>query len=135
MAHKTAFFEKAVLNVLRATNITAPATIYVMLFTTAPTDAYISGTPTGTEASYTGYARVSCAFAAPSGTPSQVANSADVLFGTKTDAGSVTIVAFGLCDAVSGSTNMFYWNTITNKTINQNDQPKIAAGSLTVSED
>jgi hypothetical protein len=135
MANKTNYLEGKLLDhVLRNTAFTSPTTVYVALFTTAPTDAYTSGVPTGTECSYAGYARKPATFGAASGTPRQVAISADVLFDAKTDAGSVSVLAFGLFDALTTG-NLLYWNTITSTAVAQNQQPKFASGNLTVSED
>jgi hypothetical protein len=129
-AGKTTTQEAAVLNVLRATNITAPATAYVGLFTAAPTDA--GG---GTEVSGNAYARQACGFSAPTGTtPSTITNAADILFPVNTPAGWGTIVAFGIFSALTAGT-LLYWNTLTNKTFAANDQAVFRAGALTVTED
>jgi hypothetical protein len=136
MAHKTAVLEKEIINrYLRNTTALSPvATVYVALFTAAPTDAYTSGSPDGTECSFSGYARQSITFGAPSGSPSASTNSADVLFPAKADAGSINIVAFGIFDALTNG-NLLYWNTITTTALAQNQQAKFAAGNVSISED
>ena len=82
------FLELEILDhVFRNSAYTAPSTIYVALFTSAPNDA--GG---GTEVSGNGYARQSMAFSAASS--GSIANSGSVEFPTATgDQG--TIVAMG----------------------------------------
>lgn len=132
MAGKTDYLENKILDhVLRNTAYTSPTTVYAALFTAAPTDAYTSGSPDGTEVSGGSYGRVAITFsAAASGATS---NSGDVTFTTAT-ANWGTIVAFGIFDA-STAGNLLYWNTITNKTVNSGDTAKFTAGDLDVSED
>jgi hypothetical protein len=62
---------------LRNTSYTSPATVYVSLYTTDPTDA-----DSGTEVSGGSYARTAVTFGAPSNGVST--NSADVTFPTAT---------------------------------------------------
>jgi len=62
MAEFSNYLENAFINAaLRATNFTAPTTVYVSLYTSDPTDA-----DSGTEVSGGSYARTSAAFDAPS---------------------------------------------------------------------
>jgi hypothetical protein len=131
MAGFSDYYESKVLDhMLRGTSFTPPATVYVGLFTTAPTDA--GG---GTEVSGGGYARQSVTFGAPSGTnPTQITNSADVTFPVATAAWG-TVVAFGLFDA-STAGNLLAWDNLTaSKQIDTNDQAKFAAGDLKVTLD
>lgn len=53
------FCDKLLNHVFRTTSYAQPGLLYVGLFTAAPTDAYTSGAPTGTECSGNGYARKS----------------------------------------------------------------------------
>jgi hypothetical protein len=129
MAGKTNVHETTVLNILRATNVTAPVNVYVALYTANPTDA--GG---GTEVTGNGYARQLCGFAAPSGTPRVTSNAADILFPVQTPAGYGTVTGCAIMDAVTAG-NMLYWADITDKTFAANDQAKFAAGALTVTED
>lgn len=78
---------------------TSPTTVYAGLLT-AVTDAEAG---TVTEASYAGYARVAITFGATGAALGgrQITNSSAVTFAAKTDAGTVTIVAVGIFDAVS----------------------------------
>ncbi len=123
------YYEDVIINhLLRAQAFTPPATIYVGLFTAAPTDA--GG---GTAVSGGGYARQAVTFSAPT-TPGQTSNSADVVFPTAT-ADWGTIVAFALFDAATAG-NMLAWGTLTtNKTILSGDQAKFAAGNLQITVD
>jgi hypothetical protein len=131
MAGFSDYYESKVLDhMLRGTAFTPPSTVYVALFTAAPTDA--GG---GTEVSGGGYARQSVAFGAPSGTaPTQIANSADVTFPVAT-ASWGTVVAFGLFDAATAG-NLLAWDNLTaSKAIDVNDQAKFATGDLKVTLD
>ena len=129
MAGKTTAHEASVLNVLRATTLTAPANVYVALFTAAPSDA--GG---GTEVATGAYARQLCGFAAPAGTPRSVANAADILYPVATAAyGPVT--HFAIMDALTVGT-MLYWAALAaSKSFAINDQAVFRAGQLTVTED
>jgi hypothetical protein len=129
MAGKTTTHEAAVLNVLRATTLTAPANVYVALFSANPTDA--GG---GTEISGNGYARQLCGFGAPAGTPRQIANAADILFPVQTPAAYATVTGIAIMDALTAG-NMLYWADIVDKTFNIGDQAKFAAAALVVQED
>lgn len=128
---KTDYLENALLNhVLRNVSYTSPATVYVGLFTAAPTDA--GG---GTEVSGNGYARKAVTFGAPS-TPGTVSNSAEVTFDTATPSGWGTITHFGIFDALSGG-NLLRWNALSggSKTIAAGDAPRFPIGALTCTED
>lgn len=96
---RTTYRSDRVLNTYRGTNDTAPATIYAGLITAITTAE--SGTVT--EASFAGYARVAATFGAPAGALGgrQIANTAAVTFPAKTDAGTATIIAVGLWDALT----------------------------------
>lgn len=125
---KTDYLETNLLNhVLRNTAYSSPTTVYVALFTAAPTDA--GG---GTEVTGGAYVRESVAFDAPVG--GQVVNSADVLFPIATlDWG--TIVAFALFDASSSGNMLYYANLTASRDILTGDQLRFPAGQLIVSED
>jgi hypothetical protein len=137
MAGKSNYLSAAMLNaVLRNTAYSSPATVYVGLFSTAPTDNSGAGS---VEISGGGYARQAATFGAPSVTSGnageQVANSATLTFGPATGADWPTAVAFGVFDAVT-SGHLLYWAALTvNKTIQQGDSGSFSAGALTVTED
>lgn len=125
MAALSNYLENALINgTLRATNYTAPTTVYVGLFTTDPTDA-----GTGTEVSGNGYARKSATFASPSNGASST--SADVQFDQATGSWG-TITHFGILDALTSGNLLYHGALTTSKAIDTGDVFKIASGSLTV---
>lgn len=107
------------------TTYTPAATMYVGLYTAAPTDA--GG---GTQVSGGSYARVSVAFTV-SGTSTLCTNSAAVEF-TAATASWGTIVAVGVFDA-STAGNLLAWADLTvSKTIDTGDIFRIPAGDLDI---
>jgi hypothetical protein len=122
------YYENKILDhMLRAQAFTPPSTVYVALYTTAPTDA--GG---GTEVSGGSYARQPVTFSAASG--GSIINSADITFPQAT-ADWGTIVAVGLFDASTAGNLLWYGNLTTSKTVNSGDIFTISAGNLTVSLD
>lgn len=125
---KTNYLETVLLNhVLRATPYSAPATVYVALFTAAPDD-----TGGGTEVTGGSYARQSVTFTAPA--PDSVSNTADVLFPTAT-ADWGTIVAFAIMDAPTAGNMLYFANLTASRTVLTSDQFRFPAGQLIVNED
>lgn len=118
---------------LGKTSFTMPASVYLALCTTAPTDSSTGSTIV--EASYTGYARkqvLASALNAASG--GVTTNGSDIVFADCTG-GSSAIIGFALVDASSAG-NVLYWGTMTSKTIDtSNTPPTVKAGSLSISED
>ena len=112
---------------LRNQSYTPPTTVYLALFTSAPSDA--GG---GTEVSGGSYARQAVTLSAASGGASS--NSADITFPQATaDWGTVTHCA--LMDAAS-SGNMLMWTPLdASKTINNGDTFKINSGDLDITVD
>lgn len=100
---RTTYTSDKVLNLYRATTFTAPATVYAGLLT-AVTDAEAG---TVTETTYGGYARQAITFGAPAANLGgrQTLASA-ITFPAKSDAGSVTIVAVGIYDALTAGNLM-----------------------------
>lgn len=129
MASKSDYLENAIINaVLRNTSYTSPTTVYVGLFTTAPSD---SGP--GTEVTGNAYARTAATFNAPSG--GSTSNSATITFPTPTPSGWGTIVGWGIFDA-STAGNMLYWSPQTpNKLVSASDTVQFDAGNIVVNED
>jgi hypothetical protein len=122
------YFENKILDhMLRNQSFTPPSTVYVGLFTVAPTDE--GG---GTEVSGGGYARQSVTFSAAS--DGSITNSADITFPQAT-ANWGTIVAVGLFDAATAGNLLWYGDLTQSKTVNSGDIFKIPAGNLTVSLD
>ena len=123
MAEFSNFLEDALINaVLRNTTYTSPATVYVSLYTTDPTDA-----DTGTEVSGGSYARTAVTMGAPSNGVST--NSADVTFPTATVSwGTVTHIR--IHDASTSGNLLFHTPLDTSKTIDSGDISKITTGNL-----
>jgi len=125
MAEFSNFLENALINAtLRNTTYTSPATVYVSLYTSDPTDA-----DSGTEVSGGSYARTSVTFDAPSNGVTQ--NSADVTFPTAT-ASWGTVSHIGVHDASTSGNLLFHTPLDTAKTIDSGDIFKIETGNLTV---
>ena len=125
MAEFSNYLENAVINaVLRNTTYTSPATVYVSLYTSDPTDA-----DTGTEVSGGSYARTAVTFGVPSNGVST--NSADVTFPTAT-AGWGTVTHIGIHDASTAGNLLFHTPLSTSKTIDSGDIFKITTGNLSV---
>lgn len=128
MASMSNYLETKLLNVsLRGIAYTPPATIYLALFNTDPTEA-----GSGTEVSGTGYARKPVTFNAPTG--GACFNAADVLFNVAT--GSWGTVGFvGVFDALTGGNLLYHGSIATPKAIETDDQLKISAGDIYISMD
>lgn len=109
----------------------AKPTAYVGLFTVAPTDA--GG---GTEAAYTGYARVATAAAdwnaASNAVPSVASNANALVFGACTG-GNSAVVAFGLFDAATGG-NLLGVGAAS-LAVSAGIVPQFAAGALQLTAD
>ena len=119
------YLENALINAtLRNTAYTSPATVYVALFTTDPTDA-----GSGTQVSGGSYARVAVTFGAPSN--GVTTNSAAVEFPQAT-ANWGTVTHIGLYDALTVGNLLYHTALDASKTIETGDIFKIAIGSLSV---
>ena len=125
MAEMSNYLENALINAtLRNTSYTSPATVYVGLYTSDPTDAN-----TGTEVSGGSYVRTAVTFGAPSNGVST--NSAAVEFPQATGSWG-TVGWIGILDA-STSGNLLYHTALdTSKTIDSGDIFKISIGNLSV---
>ena len=127
MSEMSNFLEDALINAtLRATTFTSPATVYVSLWTSDPTDA---GSGTEVSTSGTSYARTAVTFGAPSGGVST--NSADVTFPTAT-ASWGTVGWIGINDAATGGNLLYHTALDTAKAIDSGDIFKISTGNLSV---
>lgn len=105
---------------------TAPATLYVGLFTSSPGE-----TGSGTEVSGGSYARQTIAFTV---TGSQASNTAAVEFPTATASwGTITFAA--IYDASSGGNLLAYGALTTSKTIDNGDVFRIPAGDFDINLD
>lgn len=111
-------------HIVRNSSWSSPATIYLALYTSDPTDA-----DSGTEVSGGAYARQSVAFDAPSNGVTQ--NTSDITFPQATaDWGTITHV--GLRDALTGGNLLFHGALSPNTQINNGGQLQIDAGDLEV---
>ena len=125
MAEISNYLENAIINAtLRATTYTSPATVYVSLWTTDPTDA-----GSGTEVSGGSYARTSVTFGSPSN--GVTTNNADVTFPTAT-ASWGTVGWIGINDAATSGNLLYHTALDTSKAIDSGDIFKIASGNLSV---
>jgi len=117
---------KVMLHVFGGTSYTAPATLYVGLYTSDPGEGN-----TGTEVSGGSYARQSAAFTI---TGNAAANTAAIEFPTASGSwGTVTYV--GISDAVSGGNLLASGALTTSKTISSGDVFRIPAGDLDITLD
>ncbi len=114
---------KVLLHVFGGTAYTAPATLYLALYTVAPSD-----TGGGTEVSGTSYARQTVAFTVTDDTAS---NTSAVEFPT---AGSTwgTVVAVGIFDNLTSGNLLAYGNLTASKTIASGDVFRVPAGDLDI---
>jgi len=123
MASMSRYLEKNLLeHVTNKKAFTSPKA-FLALCTVVPTSASTGSTIS--EATYTGYARVEVPAAswnaAVEGAPSTIKNSAIVKFAACT-AGSSTIVAVALCDALTLG-NMLLWTAVTSFSISTVSTP------------
>lgn len=118
--------DKVLKHVFTNTAYTAPTTLYVALFTAAPSD---SGG--GTEVTGGSYARQSMAFTVSGSNPTQATNSANVDFPTAS-AGWGTIVSAAVFDASSGGNMLAYADLTASKTINSGDVFRFPASNFTI---
>jgi hypothetical protein len=128
MAEFTQYLENKLLDhVLNNESFTSPTTVYVGLFTAAPTD-----TTSGTEVTGGSYARQVLSVSTAS--EGVVTSDADVNFPQATGNWG-TIVALGIHDADTSGNLLMYTDLTTSKTIETGDILKVSSGSLTVTLD
>jgi len=130
---KSDFLELELLDhVLGNAAYSAPATVYIALYTVAPTDA--GG---GTEVTGGSYVRKSVTNNDtnwPAASGGAKSNGTEITF-VEATASWGTVVAFGIFDAESEG-NLLYWADLTvNKTIDSGDTAKFAVGDIDVTED
>lgn len=130
---KSDYLENQILDhVLGGGDYTRPATVYVALYTVAPTD---SGG--GTEVSGGSYARVAVTNNAtnwPAASGGSKANGTAIAFPEAT-ADWGTVLAWGIFDAASGGNLLYYGTLAANKTISTGDTASFAASDLVIRED
>ncbi|QDP46978.1 MAG: hypothetical protein Unbinned4204contig1001_43 [Prokaryotic dsDNA virus sp.] len=127
MAGFTDYLEDKVLeHVFGGNAYSAPSTLYVALYTVAPTD-----TGGGTEVSGGAYARQTAAFTVSGTNPTQASNSAAVEYPTAT-ANYGTVVAVGIFDASSSGNLLAYANLTASKVVSTGDVFRFNSGDLDV---
>lgn len=114
---------KVVGHVFGGSAYTAPATLYVALYTSAPSD-----TGGGTEVSGGAYARQTAAFTVTNDTAS---NTSAIEYPTAT-ANYGTVVAVGIFDASSSGNLLAYGNLTTSKTVSTGDVFRFNAGAIDI---
>ena len=126
MAFSDYLEDKLLKHTFANTAFTTPGTVYLGLFTAAPSD-----TGGGTEVSGGSYARISCAFSVSGSNPTLCTNSSAAEFATATGTwGSVGWV--GVYDA-SSSGNLLAWAALTaSKTVSSGDVFRFDAGDLDI---
>jgi hypothetical protein len=130
-------FEDMIINVFLRNNsssgaYTPPTKTYVALFTSNPTDA-----GSGTEASYTGYARREATWVDPAviGTPGVTRNAAQIDFPANGGATDVTITHVGVYTASTAGTLLFHAPLTATKILAANDVLSFAANALVITLD
>ena len=118
--------DKVLKHVFGGSAYTAPSTLYVALYTVAPTD-----TGGGTEVSGGGYARQTAAFTVSGTDPTQASNTAAIEYPTAT-ANYGTVVAVGIFDASSSGNLMAYANLASSKVVSTGDVFRFNAGDLDI---
>ena len=104
----------------------APGTLYVALYTVAPSD-----TGGGTEVSGGAYARQTGAFTVSGTNPTTATNSAAIEYPTAT-ADYGTVVAVGIFDALSGGNLLAYSTLDSSKVVSSGDVFRFNAGDLDI---
>ena len=124
MAGFSNYLETKVLeHVFGGSAYTAPGTLYVALFTAAPSD-----TGGGTEVSGGSYARQTAAFTVSGDTGS---NTSAIEYATAT-ADYGTVVAMGVFDASTSGNLLAYGTLTTSKTVSNGDVFRFNAGAIDI---
>jgi hypothetical protein len=118
--------DKVLEHVFGGNAYSAPSTLYVALYTVAPTD-----TGGGTEVSGGAYARQTAAFTVSGTNPTQASNSAAIEYPTAT-ANYGTVVAVGIFDALTSGNLLAYANLTASKVVSTGDVFRFNAGDLDV---
>ena len=133
MGSKSDFLENEILDhILRNATYTQPATVYSALFTVIPSDS--TGGTEVTNAS-SGYTREATTFVTAGLTsPGRSSNSAAVNFTTVAGGATLTVVGWGLMDAITAG-NVLYWATVTSTVLEVGDQATFPAANIVITED
>lgn len=133
MAGKSDYLENKLLDlVLGAQAFSAPATLYIELYTAAPTDAG-GGTPVSGN-NYSRAAVTNNSTNWPAATSGVKTSGAAINFATPSGSWG-TVSHFGIFDASSGG-NLLYWGAlISSVAISTGQSVSFASGTVTVTED
>ena len=127
MAAFSDYLENKVLgHVFGGTSYTAPTTLYVALYTVAPSD-----TGGGTEVSGGAYARQTATFTVSGTNPTTASNTAAIEYPTAT-ANYGTVVAVGVLDASSSGNLLAYSTLDSSKVVSSGDVFRFNAGDLDI---
>jgi|TARA_Y100000289_G_scaffold65044_1_gene77908 hypothetical protein len=118
--------DKVLKHVFGGNAYTAPSTLYVALYTVAPSD-----TGGGTEVSGGGYVRKTAAFSVSGTNPTTASNTAAIEYPTAT-ANYGTVVAVGVFDASSSGNLLAYANLSTSKVVSSGDIFRFNTGDLDI---
>ena len=128
MSAASDYLENKVLDhFLGTASTSAPANVYLALFTSDPTDA---GSGTEVSTSGTNYARQAITFSSASS--GSTSNSAAVEFSQATGSGFGTVTHFGIYDASTAGNLLFHGALTTSKTIDAGDVFKISSTNLSI---
>lgn len=105
---------------------TAPSTLYVALYTSAPSD-----TGGGTEVSGGGYVRQTATFTVSGTNPTTASNTGAIEYPTAT-ANYGTVTSVGIFDASSSGNLLAYANLTASKVVSTGDVFRFNAGDLDV---
>lgn len=120
------YAEDLVANVLlRGYSHTGPATVYAALHTADVTDA-----GTGTECSYSGYARKVATFNTPSN--GATSNQGQIDFAANGSGSAVVVTHVAVWDALTSGNLLFHAPLTTNKTLQPGDVLSFAIGALQI---
>ena len=118
--------DKVLEHVFGGNAYSAPSTLYVALYTSAPSD-----TGGGTEVSGGGYVRKTSTFNVSGTNPTTASNASAVEYPTAT-ANYGTVVAVGIFDASSSGNLLAYANLTTSKVVSTGDVFRFNTGDLDV---
>tara|TARA_Y100000114_G_scaffold60396_1_gene55406 strand:+ start:7 stop:399 length:393 start_codon:yes stop_codon:yes gene_type:complete len=118
--------DKVLEHVFGGNAFTAPTTLYVALYTVAPSD-----TGGGTEVSGGAYARQTGTFTVSGTNPTTASNTAAIEYPTAT-ANYGTVVAVGILDASSGGNLLAYSTLDSSKVVSSGDVFRFNAGDLDI---
>ena len=118
--------DKVLEHVFGGNAFTAPTTLYVALYTVAPSD-----TGGGTEVSGGGYARQTSTFNVSGTNPTEATNASAIEYAAA-PANYGTVVAVGILDASSGGNLLAYSTLDSSKVVSSGDVFRFNAGDLDI---